>query len=431
MDTCPAVTFVTLGCPKNEVDSDRMRADALASGYRVVDDPEQADVAVLNTCAFIRDAVEEAIAETLELAAWKQAGEGRALVVAGCLPSRYGPELTPELPEVDVFLPVAEEGALVSVLSRLTGGSATRGPGPSRTVAAPTAYLMISDGCDRRCAFCAIPSIRGPHTSRTFDNLLDEARELIDGGARELVLVGQDVSSYGRDLRPRRSLAELVRAMAALPGEFRVRLMYLQPDGVTDALLSAIAQSPRVCRYLDIPVQHASKAVLRRMGRRGDATAYLDLLARIRTALPDVTLRTTVMAGFPGETRADAAELERFLRTAAFDYVGVFSFSAEEGTRAAVLGEQVTLRTRRARAQRLRDIADAVGLERAVSLIGSEQHVLVEGVDEEGTTVGRTCGQAPEIDGMTLLDRPVEAGSVVRARIVESELYDLVAEVID
>ena len=425
-----AVAFVTLGCPKNEVDSDRMRADVLASEYNVVTDTEQADVVVLNTCAFISDAVEEAVAEILELAAWKHAREGRSVIVTGCLPSRYEPELSAELPEVDVFLPVAEEGSLLSALSSLTGGSSKRGTGPGRTVEGPTAYLQISDGCDRRCAYCTIPSIRGPHASRPFADVLVEAAELVSAGARELVLVGQDVSAYGRDLPARRTLAELVTAVAALPGEYRVRLMYLQPDGVTDGLLSAIAESPRVCRYLDIPIQHASASVLRRMGRSGDAASLASLFGRVRSVLPGVTLRTTVMAGFPGEARADALELERFLDAAKLDFVGVFAFSPEEGTRACALEAQVPKRTRIARAQRLRDIADAAGIAKAAELVDSEQMVLVEGSDDEGVCVGRTCGQAPEIDGLTLLDTKVQPGTFVRVRVVASELYDLIGEVL-
>jgi len=426
----PAVAFITLGCPKNEVDSDRMRADVLASTYDVVMDTEQADVVVLNTCAFISDAVEEAIAEILELASWKQEREGRSVIVTGCLPSRYERDLEAELPEVDAFLPVAEEGALLAVLSSLTGGSAERGAGPGRTLEGPTVYLQISDGCDRRCAYCTIPSIRGPHVSRPFADVVEEAVELVHAGARELVLVGQDVSAYGRDLPERRTLAELLTAIAALDGEYRVRLMYLQPDGVTDELLAAIGASLRVCRYLDIPIQHASASVLRRMGRSGDAASLAALFDRIRSALPGVTLRTTVMAGFPGETRADARELERFLETARLDFVGVFSFSPEEGTPAGAREDQVPKRTRIARAQRLRDIADAGGAAQAAELVGSEQMVLVEGVDEEGVCVGRTCGQAPEIDGLTILDVGHEPGTFVRARIVASELYDLIGEVI-
>ena len=430
MPTRPAVAFMTLGCPKNEVDSDRMRADVLASAYDVVTDTEQADVVVLNTCAFISDAVEEAVAEILALAAWKQEREGRSVIVTGCLPSRYERDLASELPEVDAFLPVTEEGTLLSVLSSLTGGSADRKSGPTRTVDGPTAYLQISDGCDRRCAYCTIPSIRGPHVSRPFADVLAEAVELVAAGARELVLVGQDVSAYGRDLPQRRSLAELVTAVATLPGDYRVRLMYLQPDGVTDELLAAIAENPRVCRYLDIPIQHASASVLRSMGRSGDAESLRALFERVRSAIPGVTLRTTVMAGFPGETRAEAAELERFLAAARLDFVGVFAFSPEEGTRAGASKNQVPKRTRIARAQRLRDIADAIGTTQAAELVGSEQTVLVEGIDEEGVCVGRTCGQAPEIDGLTLLDTEFEPGTFVRARIARSELYDLIGEVL-
>jgi ribosomal protein S12 methylthiotransferase len=338
------------------------------------------------------------------------------------------------MPEVDAFVPVAEEGALLDVLGRLTGvapsSASATGACPKRTAAGPSAYLQVSDGCHRTCAYCTIPAIRGPYRSRALADLVAEAQELVALGAREIVLIGQDITAYGRDLDGDASLANVVDAIAAVPGVAWLRLMYAQPEGVTDELLASMAANPNVCHYLDMPLQHAAKRVLRQMHRSGDSQSFLDLVARVRAAMPDVVLRTTVIAGFPGETRDDVRELQSFLEQAAFDYVGVFAYSAEEGTTAASMADQVPVRTRRARAQRLRDLGDHIGFDRAAARVGSVLEVLVEGVDEdEGVVVGRWRGQAPEIDGLVLLDGG-EAGQIVSARIVDSLGYDLEGEVL-
>ncbi len=431
----PRIAFVTLGCPKNEVDTDKMRADVLGTSYQVVDDIDEADVVIVNTCSFIAEATEESVSVVLDVASeWVPAREGRKLVVAGCMPSRYGGDLAAAMPEVDAFVPVDQEGAVVGVLERVTGVAAVVGGGsarlPRRTVAGPSAYLQISDGCHRDCAYCTIPSIRGPYRSRSLGDIVSEAEELVGLGAREIVLIGQDITAYGRDARSRDTLADVVRAVAAVPGVRWLRLMYAQPDGITDELLAAMAEHPNVCRYLDMPLQHAAKPVLRAMRRAGDAESYLELIGRVREALPGVVLRTTLIAGFPGETRADVATLTRFLESARFDYVGVFPYSPEDGTAAAEMPGQVAPRTRRARAQRLRDLADTIGFELAAERVGAELEVLVEGVDpDEGVVVGRWRGQAPDIDGVVWLDRGTP-GEMVTVRMVDSICYDLEGEVL-
>lgn len=405
-----------------------MAAQVASSAYALAPSLEDADVVVLNTCSFIQPATEESIAETFALLnEWRPRREGRRVIVAGCMPSRYGTDLIDALPEADAFLPVAEEPKLLSVLERLLGTPAAATAGPRRLAPGATAYLKISEGCDRRCAYCTIPSIRGPFVSETSAAVLAEARHLIAGGARELVLVGQDIARWGDDLADPAGLAGLVSDLAALDGDYRVRLMYLQPDGVTDRLLHAIAESDRVCRYLDIPLQHSAAGVLERMGRTGSAEAHLRLIDRIRSILPDVILRTTVMAGFPGESEADVSELEGFIDAAGLDYVGVFAFSPEEGTRAASLVGQVPDEVRAERAQRIRDAADAVGFARAAAVVGTRQRVLVEAV-EEGETIGRTCGQAPDVDGITVIDAEVPVGEFALVRIIDSAGYDLIGE---
>ena len=429
MHTPPSIAFVTLGCPKNEVDTDRMRAAVAGSSYRLEDDPNIADVVVVNTCSFISEATEESISTILDLSG-QPGASNRKLVVAGCMPSRYREELPALLPEVSEFVSVADEGSLLNVVERLTGVSAQRDvSAPSRTVTGATAYLQISDGCHRACAYCTIPSIRGPYVSRTLEVILDEARELVTLGARELVLIGQDITAYGRDLASTDTLADVVRAVAAINGVDWLRLMYVQPDGISDDLLAAIAENSNVVRYLDMPLQHAAGPVLRSMRRSGDATAFLELLDRVREVLPDVVLRTTLIAGYPGETRADFAQALDFLQHARFDYVGVFAYSPEEGTVAAELPDQIPIRTRRARAQRLRDAADAISVDRAATRVGEVLEVLVSGMDEdEDVIVGRWTGQAPEIDGFVVLDRG-EPGQIVMALIVDSIGYDLEGEV--
>lgn len=432
MPEVPAIAFVTLGCPKNEVDTDRMAAAVSSSAYRLVDDIADADAVVLNTCAFIQPATEEAIAEFFSLHTdWRPARPGRRIIVAGCLPSRYGDELRDALSEADALLPVTAEGGLLATLEELLGSPAKAASGPGRLIPGSTAYLKVSEGCDRRCAYCTIPAIRGPFVSAPLDALVDEARWLIDHGARELVLVGQDIASYGVDLCAGEDLAMLVQRLDALEGDFRLRLMYVQPDGVTDALLDALANASHVCRYLDIPLQHASGPVLAAMGRTGDAAAHLALVDRVRSVLPGVVLRTTIMTGFPGETNDDARVLEEFLAEAELDYVGVFTYSPEEGTVAASLPEQVEPAVADERAQRVRDIADSIGFARAAALVGTRQKVLVEGFDEDGELFGRTCGQAPDVDGVTLVDTEVPVGDFVELTITDSLGYDLIGEVTD
>ena len=410
-----------------------MRAAVAGSAYALADEIEAADVVVVNTCSFIQDATEESLSTVLDVAAqWLPERADRHLIVAGCMPSRYGDDLSVELPEVAAFLPVGDESALLAIVERLTG-VASNAPGSTsaatRTLEGFSAYLQVSDGCHRDCAYCTIPAIRGPYVSRSLGQIVAEAEELVGLGARELVLIGQDITAYGRDLAEPETLADVVRAVAAVDGLSWIRLMYVQPDGVTDELLAAIADNPNVVRYLDIPLQHASKPVLRRMKRSGDAGEFLALLDRVRTVLPDVVLRTTMIAGFPGETTADVRELQRFLSQANFDYAGVFIYSAEAGTTAAEMPGQIPLRTRRARAQRLRDLADEIGFQRATARVGDTVEVLVEGIDpDEDVTVGRWRGQAPEIDGLVMLDRGTP-GEIVAAVIVDSLGYDLEAEV--
>ncbi|MDR1422239.1 MAG: 30S ribosomal protein S12 methylthiotransferase RimO [Coriobacteriales bacterium] len=445
-----SVAFITLGCAKNEVDTDVMRAQILAAGHALVEDPAEADVVVVNTCAFIVEATEEAIATILEATTLPRVAAGEArLIVAGCLPSRYErSKLASELPEVTAFLSVENESDLLKLIDGAASVSDTTGH--LRTVRAPWAYLKIAEGCDRFCSFCTIPSIRGRYTSRPAADIIAEAEALVAGGVRELVLIAQDTGRWSGDVDagPAHTLPQLLDLLATHLPTTWLRVMYLQPSGITDELLTVMAAHTNICDYLDIPLQHASARVLRAMNRKGSGEEYLALLERIRVALPAVTLRTTVIAGFPGETRAEARELERFIAEADFDYVGVFPYSPEEGTVAGARRDQVPRRTRLARAQRLRDIADTVGFARWAMRIGSRLEVLVTEYDDEDPDIpddgkgknsaarvgvspprmlGRTKGQAPEVDGMVHL-AVGSVGELVSVRISESCCYDLFAE---
>jgi ribosomal protein S12 methylthiotransferase len=426
----PAIAFLTLGCPKNEVDSDRMRASVLASDYRLAEDLDDADVVVLNTCGFITDAVEESVSTALDLAQWRDEREGRRLVVAGCMVSRYGDDLAAAMPEADAMVSVADEPALLDVLERLTGASPGIAKPRSRTGGSVSEYLQVSDGCFRSCAYCTIPLIRGPYRSRPLEELTAEASLLLSAGARELVLIGQDTSSWGRDLADSGDITDVVRAIAPLKGLAWLRLMYVQPDTITARLIEAMAKLEPVRHYLDMPLQHASPLVLRAMHRGGSAETFLELIAGLRHAMPDIVLRSTFIAGYPGETDEDLDVLLDFIAEAELDYAGVFPYSPEEGTAAAGLPDQIPDAERFERANRLREATDTVSIARAARLVGTTLDVLSEGPDCDGLPVGRWSGQAPEVDGYVMLDRAVDAGSIVPVRIDDAYGYDLEGEVI-
>ena len=432
------VAFTTLGCPKNEADSDAMRARVMSSEYELTDSLEESDVIVLNTCSFIEDATQESI-DTILAIAEEHLGVGdRSLIVTGCMPSRYGDELVAEFPEVAAFVAIADQGDIVSVIERITGIPAFM-EGRSydailRTVDAPFAYVKISEGCDRSCAFCAIPLIRGPYRSRGLSDVVEEVSALVASGVREIVLVGQDTGIWGRDLQGSPSIADLLRAVSRAAEDAWVRIMYLQPAGVTDELLDTMRELSNVVEYFDIPLQHASRSVLRAMHRSGDGAAFLELLDRIRTRVPGAVIRTTLIAGFPGETEDDFDELLTFIENARFDYVGVFPYSPEAGTSAAELSGQIPDEVRLERAQEVRDLADAISADIAESRVGSTVTVLVEGYESDGEReepLGRWRGQAPEIDGAVHLDTDAEPGTFIEVRLTDTFAYEFEGAVVD
>jgi ribosomal protein S12 methylthiotransferase len=435
-----AVHLISLGCPKNTADSELMLGALVRAGFDVTMDPQQAQVLLVNTCAFIEPAKKESIDAILGAAEVKKNGAGKRLVVAGCLSQRYGSELREQFPEVDIFVGTGNFLDLPELLRRSERpelrpipytGAAHLLPSVDaprvRTGDPFSAYLKVSEGCDHRCAFCIIPKIRGRHESRALDDLVEEARGLAASGVREINLIAQDLTAYGRDLEPRASLAALLYRLAPVHGIEWIRLLYCYPNFVTDELLAAIASLDKVVKYIDMPLQHADDAMLRAMKRERSADALRSLLGRVRAAIPEVALRTSFIVGFPGETDAAFATLVDFVREQQFDRVGVFTYSREENTAAYGLADQVPEAVKRRRRAELMEVAAEISLAKNRGLVGREIEVMVEGAAPGRATRlrARTSAQAPEIDGMVLLSGEAEPGEIVRARIERASTYDL------
>lgn len=420
------VAFLTLGCAKNEVDTADMQEALVSAGFDIVDINDPADVIVINTCAFIQPAIEESIDTVLEIAGLEEVASGSTkLIVVGCMPSRFGEELIPEFPEVSHFIPCANEDSLVDVVSQ-----ALQNPNvESRTVEFsynPSEYVKISDGCSRHCAFCTIPSIRGPYHSFTFDSIYSDIAQKVKGGAKEIVLIAQDSGMWGLDLEPRESLASLLRRLASSFPTTWFRVLYLEPVGVTDELISVISEYDNICNYLDIPFQHCDSAILKSMNRSGSRKEFEQLIHRIRQSIPDITLRTTLIVGYPGETDEQFEDLCDFISEAQLDYVGVFAYSREEGTKAASLPDQIDEDTKQERLQTIRDLADAVSAQKIAQRIGEKVNILVLGAEEDGQLYGRCQSQAPEVDGVTYIEN-ASIGQFVSATITDTLLYEMEA----
>ncbi len=441
------VALVNLGCPKNLVDAEVMLGHLLAGGFEIASEVEAADVVVVNTCGFLADSASESVQRLLELGERKQAGQLRGVIAAGCMTQRYGEDAMTALPEVDGFLGVGRAASLPGVVRQVLDGERVSVFGPPmagfesyglRLSATPghSSYLKISEGCDRKCAFCVIPHIRGPMVSRAVQDLVFEARAQVARGVRELILIGQDPNRFGLDRQAGGGSGHLLPALLAELNaieELRwIRLMYLFPDRHVERVLDAVGELPRVCRYVDMPLQHVATTALRRMNRPGGGEQYLGWIRDLRRRCPDVSIRTTFMVGFPGETDDEFAELEAFIEAAELDWVGVFRFSAEEGAPAASLPDQVPARLKRSRSERLMRLQQRVSRNRLRRWIGREVEVVVEHVDGL-TGIGRTEGQSPEIDGHTQLDLAdlpdTRPGDFVTARVASTEEYDLQAAV--
>ena len=438
--------LVSLGCAKNLVDSEVIIGGLTGAGWQFVDEAEEARVLIVNTCGFIQSAVREAIDEILAMARYKEGDREKFLVVVGCLVQRYGQKLADELTEVDLFVGTEGQESFAGLLDELlVRGEAARRlvlPGRSlmssaspRVLTTPSyrAWLKITEGCNNGCSYCMIPAIRGELRSRSLDDLVIEAQRLETLGVRELSLIAQDSTAYGRDLSPDVSLEALLRRLLSETGIPWLRLLYLYPTGISDDLLGIMADNSRVMPYLDLPMQHVSDRVLRAMNRRYDKRQLVVLLDRIRGVLPHIALRTTFLVGFPGETIEDFSEIEEFLREQQLDHVGVFAYAREEGAPSAGLKPQVPAREKKRRVNRLLKLQAELSARRLERFVGKVEPVLIEGVSSESELLlqGRTRFQAPEVDGCVLInDGMANPGDIVPVLITEAMTYDLLGGIL-
>lgn len=440
-----SLLYITLGCAKNEVDTDRMRSLLNSAGYEEVFEASEADAVIINTCSFLASATSESIETTLALA--EDVADGvrdTRIVMCGCVPSRYGDELPEELPEVAAFVRTDEEDGIVAVMDEVLGIERDAPPfipTVKRTVESAVAYVKISDGCDRFCSFCAIPYIRGRYRSRAAESILAEVRDLVAGGVREIVLIGQDTGIWGSDFTGEvegpANLAQLMVAVAEAvrPQHVWVRVLYLQPEGMTDELIAAIRDTPEILPYIDIPVQHCNARILKAMHRSGSAEELAELFATLRSQIPGMVIRTTSLVGFPGETDEDAEEMLAFMDQEGFDYTSVFPYSPEEGTRAAKMEGQVPEDIKLERTQAAMDLAESLGFAATAAHVGEVAEVIVDGIEEtdEGPElIGHAWFQAPDSDGAVHLEvSEASVGDILKVRFTDSFCYELVGEVVE
>ena len=435
------VGMVSLGCSKNQVDGEIMLSLIQRDGYELCGDAEQCDVVIINTCAFIEDAKRESIEKILEFCELKRQGVIKAVVVTGCLAERYQQELVTEIPEADVILGIGRNTDIVNAIDQALQGERVVEFAPKDelvmdaervlTNAPYYAYIKLADGCDNRCTYCAIPNIRGRFRSRKMENILEEVRRFAAQGVTEMNLVAQDTTRYGEDIYGKLMLPELIREVCKVDGVHWVRILYCYPQRVTDELLEVMASEPKVVKYMDVPVQHASGRILKAMNRRDDYGYLRNLMQKIREKIPGVVLRTTFITGFPGETEEDFAEMTRLVKEVKFERVGCFTYSPEDGTPAYSMPEQIDEETKRRRADIVMSEQLAIAEEFARSWIGRELEVVVEGLNEEtGIYYGRSYMDAPDIDTRVYFDSPYEheTGEYVMVTVTGSQGYDLVAE---
>jgi ribosomal protein S12 methylthiotransferase len=437
------INIVSLGCARNLVDSEVMAGVLRQAEYEVVSEAAEADIVLVNTCSFIDAAKEESIDAILEVAKLKEEGRLRTLVVAGCLPQRYADDLARELPEVDLFIGTGEVPRIAEILKSHRPNKKRLYVGlPSylydhatprlRATASHTAFVKVSEGCDHKCAFCIIPELRGPHRSRAIDSVVDEATALARDGVKEINLIAQDLSAYGRDRRDGTTLYGLLRELDTIPGVEWIRLLYAYPNFLDDALLDLIRESRKICKYIDIPFQHASRRVLTRMRRGKSGSAVREAIAKLRGAIPGITLRTSMIVGFPGETEEDFRELLDFVEEAEFERLGVFKYSTEEGTAAALMERQVSEDVKERRWQELMELQAEISRKKNEALIGTVSRVIIESLDAgSGMHLGRTQAHAPEVDGAVYVTGKgdIRPGDFVNVKITQAQDYDLIGEI--
>lgn len=439
------VLFISLGCDKNLVDSEMMLGMLAQNGYEFTDDEREADVVIVNTCCFIGDAKEESVNTILEMAELKKSGDIEMLIVAGCLAERYREEIQTEIPEVDAILGTMAIDEVVRTLTEVSDGirenhykSLDEEPltGVKRvvTTGGHYAYLKIAEGCDKHCTYCIIPKVRGNYRSVPMEHLIREAEELADKGVKELILVAQETTVYGKDLYGHKALPELLRALCRISGIYWIRILYCYPEEIDDDLIQTIREEKKICHYLDLPIQHASDRILQRMGRKTDKKQLQGIIGKLRDAIPDICLRTTLITGFPGETEAEHEELIEFIDQMEFDRLGVFTYSQEEDTPAALMPDQIPEEVKLSRQAQLMELQQEIAFEAAKDMVGRTVTAMIEGkVADENAYVARTYKDAPNVDGFLFVntDRELITGDFVKVKVTASYEYDLIGELED
>ena len=455
------VLFVSLGCDKNLVDSEKMLGLLNEAGYRVAQEESEADAIVVNTCCFIHDAKEESVETILEMAEWKKKGRLKALIVTGCMAQRYQDEIQQEIPEVDAVIGTTGYTEIVPILDEILAEAeasqkeaAVEEPKEKSfvnccpsidllpasladkrvvTTGGYTAYLKIAEGCNKRCTYCIIPYIRGHYRSFPMEDLLEEARKLAEGGVKELILIAQETTVYGMDCYGRKALPELLTKLCEIEGIEWIRILYCYPEEITDELIAVMKKEKKICHYLDIPIQHSGDTILKRMGRRTNRAELVSLVEKLRKEIPDIVLRTTLITGFPGETEEEFKNMVDFVDSMEFDRLGVFPYSAEEGTKAAEMDGQITEEVKESRRDEIMALQQEISADKAASRIDDEMSVLIEGyLYEDDIYIGRTYMDAPKVDGNVFVRAEEEliSGDIVPVRITGANEYDLMGDVI-
>jgi ribosomal protein S12 methylthiotransferase len=438
------ILLISLGCDKNLVDSEEMLGLLSKEQFEFTDDETQADVIVVNTCCFINDAKEESINTILEMSEYRREGNCKALIVTGCLAQRYQEEIRKEIPEVDVVLGTSSYDEIVLAVKQALAGNCMEKYGSlERLIVEETnrvvttgghyAYLKIAEGCDKRCTYCIIPKIRGKYRSVPMEQLLESARQLVDKGVKELILVAQETTVYGKDIYGEKKLPELLHKLCEIPGLVWIRLLYCYPEEITEELIETMKTEPKICHYIDMPIQHASDRILRAMGRRTNQAQLIETIGKMRAAMPDIVLRTTLITGFPGEQEEDFEEVMEFVDTMEFERLGVFPYSPEEDTVAAEMEHQVAEELKQQRRNEIMELQQEISIEQCQQLIGTEMLVMIEGrIVEENVYIGRTYRDAPNVDGNIFVNADVElmTGDFAKVRITGALEYDLIGELL-
>ena len=439
------ILFISLGCDKNLADSEEMLGLLTARGHEIVDDETQADAIVINTCCFIKDAKEESVETILEMAEYKKTGSCHALVVTGCMAQRYQKEIIQEVPEVDAVLGTTSYGDIVKALEEAVAGNhfeefrdidylPDTGSKRVLTTGGHFGYLKIAEGCDKHCTYCIIPKLRGRFRSVPMERLIAQAEDMAEQGVKELILVAQETTVYGKDLYGKKSLHILLKKLCEIRGIRWIRVLYCYPEEIYDELIETIRDEKKICHYLDIPIQHASDRILKRMGRRTSKQELIDIIGKLRKEIPDIVLRTTLITGFPGETEEDHEELKEFVDEMEFDRLGVFTYSPEENTPAAEMADQVPEEVKEERRDELMELQQEISYDRGQDRIGQELLVMIEGkVADESAYIGRTYGDAPKVDGYIFVQTGelLMTGDFAKVRVTGALEYDLIGVLSD